>query len=181
MTRHAYLLTLIVTDKGSVFVFQVIHEVVKTLGINSKHATTKDAQTIGVLERAHATIKTSLKMASGEYRKQWHKYLPIAILNYNTTYHSSINCEPGRVFHGRVPHNILEHKLGLRLNPNTTPTTDFTEELLRRNKFLYDKTKKNVKQSYIKYKRFYDKKAKTSSLKEKDYCFILQPKAEHQG
>ena len=73
-------------------------------------------------------------MASGEYRKQWHKYLPIAILNYNTTYHSSIDCEPSRVFHGRVPHNILDHKLGLRFNPNIAPTTDFAEELLRRTK-----------------------------------------------
>ena len=36
-------------------------------------------------------------------------------------------------------------------------------------------------QSYIKYKKYYDKKAKASPLKEKDYCFILQPKADHQG
>ena len=181
MTRHAYIPTLIITDKGSVFVSQVIHEVAEILGINLKHATTKHAQTIRVLERAHATIKTSLKMASGECRKQWHKYLPIAILNYNTTYHSSINCEPSRVFHGRVPHNILDHKLGLRFNPNITPTTDFAEELLRRTKILYDKTKNNVMQSYIKYKKYYDKKAKASPLKEKDYCFIFQPKADHQG
>ena len=151
------------------------------MGINLKHVTTKHAQTIGVLERAHATIKTSLKLASGEYRKQWHKYLPIAILKYNTTYHSSIDCEPSRVFHGRVPHNILDHKLGLRFNPNIAPTTDFAEELQRRTKILFDKTKKNVMQSYIKYKKYYDKKAKASPLKEKDYCFILQPKADHQG
>ena len=76
---------------------------------------------------------------------------------------------------------ILDHKLGLRFNPNTAPTTNFAEELLRRNKILYDKTKKNVMQSYIKYKRYYDKKAKASPLKEKDYCFILQPKGDHQG
>ena len=87
MTRHAYLPTLIVTDKGNVFVSQVIHEVAEKLGINLKHATTRHAQTIGVLERADATTRISLKMASGEYRKQWHKYLPNAILNYNTTYH----------------------------------------------------------------------------------------------
>ena len=36
-------------------------------------------------------------------------------------------------------------------------------------------------QSNIKYKKYYDKKAKASPLKEKDYCFILQPKADHQG
>ena len=68
MMRHAYLRRPIITDKGSVFVSQIIHEVAEILGINLKHATTKHAQTIGVLERAHATIKTSLKMASGEYR-----------------------------------------------------------------------------------------------------------------
>ena len=149
MTRHAYLPTLIITDKGSVFVSQVIHEVAEILGIKLIHATTKHAQTIGVLERAHATIKTSLKMASGEYRKQWHKYLPIAILNYNTTYHSSIDCEPSRVIHGTVPYNLLDHKLGLRVNPNAALTTKFAEKLLRRTKILYDKTKKNVMHSYI--------------------------------
>ena len=109
MKRHAYLPTLNITDRGSVFVSQVIHEIAEILGINLKHATSKHAQTIGVPERAHATIKISLKMASGEYRRQWHNYLPIAILKYNTTYHSSIDCEPSRVFHGRVPHNILDH------------------------------------------------------------------------
>ena len=39
MTRHAYLPTLIITDKGSVFVPQVIHEVAEILGIYLKHAT----------------------------------------------------------------------------------------------------------------------------------------------
>ena len=112
-------------------------------------------------------------MALDEYWKQWHKYLPIAILNYNTTYHSSIDCEPSRVFHGRVPHNILDHNHGLRFNPNIAPTRDFAVELLRRTKNLCDKTKENVMQSYIKYSRYYDQKAKASTLKEKDYCFII--------
>ena len=181
MTRHAYLPALIKTDKGSVFVSQVIHEKAEIMGINLKYATTKHSQTIGVLEWTHAIIKTSLIMASGEYRKQWHKLLPIAILRYNTTYHSSIDCEPSRVFHDSVPHIILDHKLGKRFNPNTVPTTDFAEELLLRTKISYDKTKKKVMQSYFTYKNFYDKKANASPLKEKDYCFILQPTADQQG
>ena len=74
-----------ITDEGSVFVFQVIHEIAEILSKNLKHATTKHAQTIGVLERAHATIETSSKMTLDEYRKQSHRYLPIAILKYNTT------------------------------------------------------------------------------------------------
>ena len=136
MTRHAYLPTLIVTDKGSVFVAKVIHEVAEILGINLKHASPKHDQTIGVLDWAHATIKNSFKMTSCENTKQLHKYLPIAILNYNTTYHSSIDCEPSRVFHCRVPHDTLDHKLGLRFNPDIAPTTNLAEKLLRRTKLL---------------------------------------------
>ena len=36
-------------------------------------------------------------------------------------------------------------------------------------------------QSCIKYKRYYDEKTRASPLKEKDYCFILQPNVDHQG
>ena len=53
MTRHAYLPTLIITGKGSVFVSQVLNEVTEKLGRNLEHATTKHAQTIGVLDWAH--------------------------------------------------------------------------------------------------------------------------------
>ena len=120
-------------------------------------------------------------MASGEYRRQWHKYLSLAVLNYNTTYHSSIGCEPSRIFHGRVPYNILDHRLGLNPNPQIFPTTDFAEELQTRTQILIDKTKKNIMQSYIKYKEYYDRKAKAAPLQQGDYCFILQPLADHQG
>ena len=40
-TRHAYLPTLIITDKGSVFISQVVHEVAEILPVNLKHAKNK--------------------------------------------------------------------------------------------------------------------------------------------
>ena len=120
-------------------------------------------------------------MACGEYRRQWHKYLPLAVLNHNTSYHASIGCEPTRVFHGRILYNILDHKLGNNPNEQVNPTTKFAEEIQNRTKILIDKTKQNIMQSYIKYKEHYDCKAKAAPLKENDYCFVLQPKADHQG
>ena len=68
----------------------------------------------------------------------------------NTTYLSSIDCEPGRVFLVRIPHKILDHKLRLRFNPDIAPATDFVDKRLRKTKILHDKSKKNVMQSYIK-------------------------------
>ena len=181
MTKHTFLPTTLITDKGSAFTSKLVAEIAQILGTQIRCATTKHPQTIGKLERTHASLKTNLKMASGEYRRQWHKYLPLAVLNYNTSYHSTLGCEPSRIFHGRIPYNILDHKLGLNPNPTILPTTDFAGEFQRRTQILLDNTKKNIMQSYFKYKEYYDRKTKASPLKQNDYCFILQPIADHQG
>ena len=181
MTKHAYLPTTLITDNGTAFTSTIIAEITQILSITLRCATTKHPQTIGKLERTHASLKTNLKMACGEYRRQWHKYLPLAVLNHNTSYHASIGCEPTRVFHGRIPFNILDHKLGNNPNEQINPTTEFAEEIQNRTKILIDKTKQNIMQSYIKYKEYYDRKAKAAPLKENEYCFVLQPKTDNQG
>ena len=130
MTKHAYLPTTIISDKGSVFMSQVIKEVAEGLGITIQHATTKYAQTIGMLERTHTSLKKTLKIETGKRRPMWHKYVNIAVLNYNTSYHTSIGCEPSRVFHGRVPYNVLDLKMGIRPQKNPTPNSQVAQDVL---------------------------------------------------
>ena len=86
MTKHAYLPTTLISDEGTSFISHVI----KDLGITLKHATRKHAQTIGLLERSHASIKQASEIETGERRSLWHKYVSIAVLNYNTSYHVTI-------------------------------------------------------------------------------------------
>ena len=181
LCKHTYLPTTITTDLGTQFNAQVTHEVTAGLGVVLKHATMKHAQTIGLLERTHASVKTQLKAATGEFRHNWHKFLPLAVLNHNTTYHASLRCEPSRVFHGCIPHNILDYKLGYNPNRKYQPQTIVAEEIQRRMKILLDQTKKNIMQSYLKYKAYYDRKAKASPLETTDYCYILNPKADTQA
>ena len=71
MTKHAYLPTTLISDKGTAFTSQVIKEVAGVLGITLKHATTKHTQTIGLLERSHASMKQALKIETGERRSLW--------------------------------------------------------------------------------------------------------------
>ena len=71
MTRHCYLPTVILTDKGSQFRSEVINQIAQTLDIRMSHASTKHAQTIGILERTHASLKTSLKISTRERRSMW--------------------------------------------------------------------------------------------------------------
>ena len=181
MTKHAYLPTTLITDKGTAFTSHVIKEVAGVLGVTLKHATTKHAQTIGLLERSHASIKKAMKIETGERRSLWHKYVNIAVLNYNTSYHTSIGCEPSRVFHGRIPYNILDLKLGIRPQQQPIPTSQIAQDIFEQTEMIHQDVRKNTMQAYIKYKAYYDKKANASKLKEADYVYILQPKADHQG
>ena len=116
---------------------QVIKEMTGVLGITLKHATTKHPQTIGLLERSHASIKQALKVEKGERRSLWHKYINIAVLNYNTSYHTSIGCEPSRVFHGRIPYNVLDLKL--EINPQQQPilTSQIAPEVLEQTEMIH--------------------------------------------
>ena len=181
MTKHTYLPTTSITDKGTAFTSMLVAEIAQILGIQIKFGTTKHPQTFGKLERAHACLKATLKMASRDYRRQWQKYLSLAVLNHNTTYSTTLDCEPSRIFHGRIPYNKLDHELGLNPNPKLLRTTDFAYQFKRRAQILIDSTKKNIMQSFLKYKEYYDRKAKAAPLQQNGYCFNLQPIADHQG
>ena len=65
-TKHAYLQTKLISDEGTAFMSHVVKEVAGVLGITLKHTTTKHLQTIGLLERSHASIKQALKIGTGE-------------------------------------------------------------------------------------------------------------------
>ena len=61
MTKHAYLQTTLISNECTAFMSHVNKEVAGVLGISLKHATTKHAQTIGLLEQSHASIKQALR------------------------------------------------------------------------------------------------------------------------
>ena len=68
MTKHAYQPITLITDKGTAFTSTINAEITQILGITLKGAITNHPQTIGKLERTHASLKTNLKLACGDYR-----------------------------------------------------------------------------------------------------------------
>ena len=63
------------------------------IGITLEHAANKHTQTNGMLARTNAYLSKSIKIETGKRRSIWHKYVDIAILFYNKTYHTSTACE----------------------------------------------------------------------------------------
>ena len=90
ITRHCYLPTRIITNKGSQFFSEAMKQTTDVLGVQLKHAKSKHAQTLGILDRSHASLKESLKIMTGERRTMLHQLSPMVVMNYNTSYHSSL-------------------------------------------------------------------------------------------
>ena len=128
----------------------VIKEVAGVLCITLKHTTTKYAQTIGLLERSHASIKQTLKIETSERRSLWHKYVSIAVLNDNTSCHTSIGCEPSRGFHGRIPYNIPYLKMGIRPQKTPSPDSQIAQDVLEQTEMFFQDVRKNGMQAYLK-------------------------------
>ena len=181
MTRHANLPTLILSDKGSQFRSEVVAEIAHIFEIQISHASTKHAQTIGIFERTHASIKTTLKISTCERRSMWHKYVQIKVMNNNTTYHETLGCEPSTVFHGRIPYNVLDLKLGIKPKWKTTPKSDIAEQLQKQIDEVRATSKDNIMLSHLKYEKYYDRKASAAPLNINDYCYTFNPKADNQS
>ena len=62
-------------------------------------------------------------MSTGERSSMWHKNVQIAVMNYSTTYHKTLGCEPSTVSNGRIPYNVLDLKLGVKPKCKATPNS----------------------------------------------------------
>ena len=61
----------------------------------------------------------------------WHNYVQIAVMNYNTTYHENLGCEPSTVFHGRIPYKVLDLTFGLKPQWQRQQNTALADQLLK--------------------------------------------------
>ena len=85
ITRHAYVLNTILSDKGSAFTAEVVQRTMQQARIQIKHATVKHAHTIGKIERSHQEIKKILEINVSVDQPQWDQYVNIAVVAHNTT------------------------------------------------------------------------------------------------
>ena len=76
------------------------------------------------------------------------------------------------MFHGRIPYNILDIKLGLKPEWKKEANEDLTGELQKQIAEIHQSAKDNLVQSYLEYKKYYDKRATATPL---------NPKADNQS
>ena len=122
--RHRFLPKTILSDLGTSFVSELLHELTKLLEIQLEHASLKHPQTVGVVERSHSALKRILKLNTNEQWNDWFKYVQLATFIHNTSYHSAIGCSHAILFHGREPIKPLDLRFNNTLIERFSPNSE---------------------------------------------------------
>ena len=179
--QHSYVPTRILSDLGTSFVANLIHELANLLEIKIDHASLKHPQTIGVVERSHAALKRILKLNTDENWTTWYKYVDLATFIHNTSYHSSIGCTPSSLFHGREPIKPIDLRFRSHALAQKELTSDYLVDLQDSLLENFSHTKSRLLDAYHKYRTYYDKKAAAKPLAQHDYCLLLNPSLTTQS
>ena len=89
------------TNESSVFVSHIISEVATVLGIKKRHATSKHAQSLGVLEGNRTFVNFLSRTQDFQVRLStsmaWHEFLTLAVLKHKRIMGSFGECNTNMV------------------------------------------------------------------------------------
>ena len=103
MFNHSYSPKEVMSDLGTQFVSEFLHELTKLLEIKNCPASFKHPQTIRVVGRSYAAVARILNLNNIQAFTNWRKYVPLAAFIHKTSYDTSFGCSPTVLFYGKEP------------------------------------------------------------------------------
>ena len=102
-----------------------LQELFTALGTKLLHSTAYHPQTDGQTERINQCLEMYLRCAVQQSPQQWKKWLPLAELWYNSTFHTALGCSPFKALYG------YDSNMGVLPSQTDPPPTEQTvQEML---------------------------------------------------
>jgi transposase InsO family protein len=119
----------ILTDNGPFFKNALVKGVLDAFNIEHVPTTPRHSRGNAIVERVTQSLQGKLELLRGDTtdRSNWDVILPVAVLNVNTSLHSSLGFSPYELVFGRKHHSTIKN-----LQQKETRPTDLYAQLLSR-------------------------------------------------
>jgi len=169
----------VLTDNGSQFTSQVMHDVNALLKIKGIKSTPWHPQCNGLVERFNGTLKSMLRKLTHEQPTEWDKFIPALLFAYREVPQESLGFSPFELLYGRTvrgPLGVLKQIWTEdEMDQELRTTAEYVVDL--RNKI--DETcaiaRRTLDKASKTQAKFYNAHAKKRELKEGSRVLLLLP------
>jgi hypothetical protein len=177
----------VLSDLGSQFTSDLMKEVSRLLSIRSLHTTPYNPRCNGLCEKMNGTLKSMLKKLSAEKPKDWDRYLDPLLFAYREVPQDSTNFSPFELLYGRSvrgPLQILKETWTNQTNDMADDEVKSSYEYVLDLKNRLEETCKlarvELAKSQVKYRKFYNRKARDRFFKVNDKVLLLLPTSRNK-
>ncbi|XP_053390530.1 uncharacterized protein LOC128553412 [Mercenaria mercenaria] len=145
------------SDRGSNFESTIFTEMCDLLGIHKTRTTVGRPSSDGMIERANRTIQTMISAFVSKHQRDWCEKLPLLILAYNSSTHSSTGFSPSMMMFGREMNLPIDLALGKPVDEKSKYVTNYVVDLEEAMTDIHEIARESLGQTAISMKTQYDK------------------------
>ncbi|WAQ95841.1 POL4-like protein [Mya arenaria] len=145
------------SDRGSNFESELFKEMCDLLGIHKTRTTVGRPSSDGLVERINRVIQNMLSAFVQKDQRDWCTHLPLLVMAYNSSLHSSTGFTPSLMMFGREMNLPIDLALGKPVNEKSHFTTTYVLELEDTLTEIHDIARTNLGNSAVNMKTNYDK------------------------
>ena len=168
----------ILSDLGTQFVSECM-QVLRLLSIKQLSTTPYHPMCNGLVEKFNGSLKSMLKKLCSEQPKQWHRYINALLFAYREVPQGSTGFSPFELPFGRTvrgPMMILKQLWTEEVeDPEVKTSYAYIFDLRERLEDTVKLAQEELKKSQVRYQRYYNRKAKSRSLKVGSKVLLLLP------
>ena len=168
----------LLSDRGTNLLSHIMTDVCQLLGTTKLNTTAYHPQCDGMVERMNRTLKAMLRKHTAKFGRQWDQFLPGVLWAYRNTAHESTLEKPSFLLFGVDLRSPTEAALLPPRDLEGADLSDYREELVLSLSSAREHAVSSLKEAQKRYKKQYDKKARTVPLRCGDWTLIHFPQDE---
>jgi transposase InsO family protein len=163
------------SDRGANFTSAVFEEMCKILGIEKTKTSGYRPQANGMVEHFNATLQKVLSTTSEQCHFDWDVMIPLALMAYRSSPHSSTGQTPNFMMFGREIKEPIDIVTGPEPSDSDKPVSDYCIQLKQNLQEAHELARESLGHSFETSKKEYDKTAHQNQFKVGD-CVLLHIK-----